>query len=141
MSERNLVEVVREARAASAALRKATQDLEQSIGDLEAAIAALGLGGPARVYLLRGVLAFRPFGEARTYRLVVEDGGSMRRGTRLLVTQRGELLARAVAALPELLAELTRGARERAAEAEARTSEVRAVRDGLPKSDPGSAPK
>lgn len=140
MSERNLVDIVREARTVSAALAQATRDLERVVGDVEAAIASLGLGGPARVYLPHGALAFRPFGEGRGFRLVVESDRPHHR-MRLLATVRDGLLEEGIAAIPALLTELTRGARERTTEVEARAAEVRVFRDNLPKIDQKSAPK
>lgn len=79
MSERTLTDIVREAKAASAALHQASQDLERVIGDVEAAIASLGLRDPARVYLPHGALVFRPFGEGSGFRLVVESTRSFHR--------------------------------------------------------------
>lgn len=131
MSERTLADIVQEARAASAVLRQATQDLERVIKDVEAAIASLGLGGPAHVQLPRGVLAFRPKGPGSGF-LVVEQAGRSPY-IQPLATVRDGLLAEGIAAIPSLLAELTRVARVRAAEVEARAAEVRVVRDGLPK--------
>lgn len=140
MSERTLTDIVREAKAASAALHQASQDLERVIGDVEAAIASLGLRDPARVYLPHGALVFRPFGEGSGFRLVVESTRSFHR-MRPLADVRDGLLEEGIAAIPSLLAELTRAARERTAEVEARAAEVRVFRDNLPKIDQKSAPK
>lgn len=99
MSERTLTDIVREAKAASAALHQASQDLERVIGDVEAAIASLGLRDPARVYLPHGALVFRPFGEGSGFRLVVESTRSFHR-MRPLAAVRDGLLEEGIAAIP-----------------------------------------
>lgn len=60
---------------------------------------------------------------------------------RPLAAVRDGLLEEGIAAIPSLLAELTRAARERTTEVEARTAEARVVRDGLLKVVQKSAPK
>jgi len=130
VSSRNLPTIVREAREAAAELQRATQDLEASLGALEAAIATTIPGMWGRVSCgVHRTLAFRPQTDKR-FRLVVETDRAPRRAT-LLVETRGDLLRRGIAAIPALLDALAEQAREQARDVGAGAADVQILQKNL----------